>query len=81
MLLHEFNWKKEVLQATEPALVDFWALWCGPCQAAMPNNDRVFKKYADQGVVLIGVTADDTRGAYDGWVERNASIRWPEAKQ
>src|SRR5438105_11359548 len=27
MLLHDFNWKKEVLQATEPVLVDFWAPW------------------------------------------------------
>jgi thiol-disulfide isomerase/thioredoxin len=54
-------------------IVDVSATWCGPCQAAMPNNDRVFKKYADQGVVLLGITADDTRAAYDGWVERNAS--------
>ncbi len=27
MLLHEFNWKKEILQASEPVLVDFWASW------------------------------------------------------
>ena len=39
----------------------------------MPNNDRVYQKYADQGVVLLGVTADDTRAAYDGWVQRNAT--------
>jgi peroxiredoxin len=52
-------------------IVDISATWCGPCQAAMPNNDRVFKKYADQGVVLLGVTADDTRAAYDGWVKRS----------
>jgi peroxiredoxin len=52
-------------------IVDVSATWCGPCQAAMPNNDRVFKKYADQGVVLLGVTADDTRAAYDGWIKRS----------
>jgi len=53
-------------------IVDVSATWCGPCQAAMPNNDRIFKKYADQGVVLLGITADDTRAAYDGWITRNA---------
>lgn len=53
-------------------IVDVSATWCGPCQSAMPNNDRIFRKYRDQGVVLMGITADDTREAYDGWQQRNA---------
>ena len=45
MLLHEFNWKKEVIQATEPVLVDFWASWCPPCQAMNPTIDSLAKEF------------------------------------
>lgn len=38
-------------------LLDFWATWCGPCIGAIPHTNEMAEKYADKGVVIIGVCA------------------------
>lgn len=37
-------------------VVEFWATWCGPCKRSIPHLTQVQKKYADQGVIVIGVS-------------------------
>ena len=40
-------------------LVDFWATWCGPCLAEVPNVLEQYKKYHDAGFEVIGYSLDD----------------------
>jgi thiol-disulfide isomerase/thioredoxin len=39
-------------------LVDFWATWCGPCIAELPNVEAAYKKYHGRGFEVIGVSLD-----------------------
>ena len=41
-------------------VLDFWATWCPPCRKEIPGFVALQTKYADQGVVVIGVSLDDS---------------------
>ncbi|HET6329064.1 MAG TPA: TlpA disulfide reductase family protein [Planctomycetaceae bacterium] len=40
-------------------IVDFWATWCGPCLAELPNLKKIYEKYHDRGLEIVGVNLDD----------------------
>jgi thioredoxin 1 len=50
--LTDDNFQKEVLESPTPVLVDFWAVWCGPCRAIAPVVEEIAKDYA--GVLKVG---------------------------
>ena len=44
----------------KPVVLDFWATWCGPCRASMPHLDAMQAKYAGRGLVVLGMSVDES---------------------
>lgn len=70
----------EADMAGKVVLIDIWATWCGPCKAAIPHTNEIAKKYAKDGLVVVGVCSSD-----DGQDELPATakkhdIQYPVAK-
>ena len=51
-------------------VLNFWASWCDPCLREAPDLQQVWEQYQDRGVVFLGVTFHDAKGASQAFVER-----------
>ena len=43
----------------KPLVLNFWASWCPPCRDETPGMERIWRKYEDQGVVILGINVQD----------------------
>ena len=57
-------------------LVDFWATWCGPCVAELPNVKDVYAKYHDRGFEVVGISLDNEVDALTKFI-KDEHIPWP----
>ncbi|MBT5219611.1 MAG: TlpA family protein disulfide reductase [Woeseia sp.] len=49
-------------------VVDFWASWCVPCRRSFPWMNEMQEKYADSGLVIIGINVDTEESAIDSFL-------------
>jgi peroxiredoxin len=53
----------------EVILLDFWATWCAPCRKQIPEFMDLYKRYKSRGVVVLGVSVDESPAAVKKFVK------------
>ena len=63
--------------AGKVVLIDFWATWCGPCRAALPNLKYLAHKFQEQPFVIISISLDKDEKKWKEFVASN-QMTWPQ---
>jgi len=51
-------------------LLNFWASWCPPCVQETPSLNQLQEEFRDKGLVVLGISEDESQEAYDRFIER-----------
>ncbi len=61
-------------------LVNFWATWCPPCIAAIPEEKEVYSRFKDQGFEILGISLDHDLDELKTFLKKN-DIPWPNSTE
>lgn len=69
----------DICKGKKLVLLDFWASWCRPCRAEIPNLKKIYEAYADKGFDILSVSIDKEEGPWLKAVE-NEGLQWTNVR-
>ena len=58
-------------------LIDFWATWCGPCVAELPNVLKAYEKLHTKGFEIVGISLDSDKSKLEAFTKEKG-MTWPQ---